>query len=547
MADEGIPYPSKDDQARLKRYTCHRHIWRGEHKDVFLVPEDFSYVAPVDSEYLTANLCQAATNLIASRLFGEPVELTAPSASPATLAYLAYFIEDNGCHFKHLRAAIQSSYAGDAVFKVRYDADARRVIVDLLNPATYFVETDPLDTTRRTAVNIDNVLYRSYDIDGSGVDAHIWRQRYVLEAVTTPAEVEGASPVLAPPPAQPTQYTCRLYHQLFKLEEDKENPKTGTYDPEKSLPLDALEATAALPPMTELGIDIIPIIHHKNFYTEDDEDIYGYDDYTNVLALQGQINWRETQRGAVLDEFVEPFMYGPELEKEDDGSVSVGRHKYLAVDVPAGAPAAPPLGILTWDAELAAVVEALRENTEKFTIGFNIDSEALLQPTLSGPMSGFALRLRQLKTQVTVNIRQLLWKKTLQDLYSAVLKVAVRPTTVLSWQPPLNSGSVTALEPADLRITFNDGLPRNEMEDIQEQTQRLSARIQSRLQAIIQLDGVTEAEAQALLNEIDADTQVPEVMPGAAPAGSEMFGPGGSTFGGQGQGTSWSSPVTGQE
>lgn len=459
-------WPPPEELPRLRRYLRNERLFAGEHQAVFVESGEFRWQYDDTREYVAVNLLGRLTKLLSWRAFGEGIEVAGPTEDAAASEFCAYLMQRNRLQDLALQACQSASARGDAVFKVRYDEPARTLRVELVNPSIYFAEFDPLDQTRRVAATIAQVLFheKSY---------YLWEERHEFR--------DEASWIV---------------NQLYKL---GGTPEHGLQlDREKGqVALGTIPATATLPEEQPTGIDELLLVHVANNTGPDSP--WGVSDYADLLTLQGEINNRYTQRAEVLDKFVDPFMYGPDLGDED-AQVRLGNLKYIVQ--PPGSITAP-VGMVVWDAQLDAVEQALAECKQDFAATAGVDFSALVPQEAGGPVSGRALRLSQMQTQTTVQGKHRTFEPALQQVFSIATKLAV--IVPLEWAP--SEGTLTALESEDIVVKFGDGLPSDSLEDAQEQEMLLTMGVQSRHDAIMLLHGLDDESATELLAEIDAETK----------------------------------------
>jgi hypothetical protein len=459
-------WPPADELPRLRRYLRNERLFDGEHRLVYVESGEFRFQYDDTREYVAVNLLGRLTKLLTWRAFGEGFEVAGPTEDTAGTEFCAWLKQTNRLEELALQACRGASSRGDAVLKVRYDEPARAVRVELVNPALYYAEFDALDQTRRIAATIAQVLFhpKSY---------YLWEERH---------EYRGSE--------------SWIVNRLYKL---AGTPEYGlTLDRVKGqVALTTIPATAALPEEQPTGIDELLVVHVAN--NSNHSSPWGISDYADLLTIQGELNNRYTQRAEVLDKFVDPFMYGPDLGDED-AQVRLGNLKYIVQ--PPGSITAP-VGMVVWDAQLDAVEQALAELKQDFAATAGVDFSALVPQEAGGPVSGRALRLSQMQTQTTVQGKHRTFEPALQQVFSIASKLAL--TVPLNWAPA--EGALSALQPDDITITFGDGLPSDSLEDAQEQELLLTMGVQSRHDAIMLLHGLDDESATALLAEIDAETK----------------------------------------
>lgn len=475
--DRLVTWPPVDAADRLRRYQENAQLYRGEHEAVYVGSYKWSYDS--SREYVTVNMLSCLSDLVASRLFGEGIAVTAPQDKAGTQEFLEHIYEHNQLERVNLNGALGASYRGDTCYKVRYDGDARRIVVETFAPSKFFPEFDPLDETRMMAANIAQVLH--------GDDtAYLWIERHELR--------DGAGWIV---------------NKLWRLREDTWRQELR-FDPEADeVDLNELPQTEALPAEQPTGVDGLLVVYVANAVT-DETGPWGVSDYAELIALQGEINNRYTQRAEVLDKHTDPMMFGPDVADEF-GNVRVTENKYLAV--PPGY-TGTPAGYIIWDAQLDAVEEEIRDLKESFAAVAGIDYSALVPSEGGGPVSGRALRLAQMKTQTAVRSRQATWGPSLQQVFSLATRLATAPGVVLKFKP--TAGTIETLEPDEIAIGWQDGLPADRMEDIEEQTSLLTAGLQTKQRAVAALYGMAEQDAADLVAKIAEEAGADRVMaPGA--------------------------------
>lgn len=471
-------WPPEAERERLHRYERNTRLYLGEHKEVFATSAyGFHYTYDAARDYVTANLTGALTDTLIWRLFGEGLEVQGPEEDEATQAFLDSVYEDSSLDTQLLTAGAAASYLGDAWLKVRYDAEERRVLVEPVSAALVYPEFAPLNAGRMVAAVIAQVLLgRS---GGKRVD-YLWQERHELR--------EGRA---------------WITNRLYRLHGDE---KSGyRFDPnEDAVDLATLEATAELPEEQDTGVDGLLLLHVPNRGSVRSP-FWGTSDYEGLLELQGELNHRRTQRGEVLDKFVDPFMWGPTLD--DESIAHLREHKYFETEPGA----ASPVGMLVWDAQLAAVVEELRDLTEQFATAAGIEAEALLPPEGGAPQSGRAIRLSQYKTGARVLAKQRYWGPALKQALALATQLANAPGVVVETRPQVVS-------PKAIILRWNDGLPSDDREETETLALQVEVGLNSRLAALKTLHQLTEADAQARLAQIREEENL------AAPPAPEGLG-----------------------
>jgi hypothetical protein len=464
-------WPPEGALPRLRDYQLYRDIYAGEHERVFCKSGRFRFRYDESRDYVSANLCGALTNLLTHRTCGEVLNISVSGDHPAAEELLEWFAAKNRLSTLLMEAVSRGSCDGDAVFALRYDAADGLIKVSLVDPANYYPERDPADTTRTVAATVGTVLEQE---DKS----YLWLQRNEIRA-------DGFG---------------WLVNTLYRLHGDQQSGYG--YTPEDdAVPLATTTTTANLPEEQNTGIRSLLTVHYRNRRVTPEG--FGTSDYAGLLPIQGEINNRLTQRAEVQDKFVDPITYGPDISGED-GQIRLSEEKYIITDV--GAEAGAPVGMLVWDAQLPSVDNALKELRELFAATAGIEISSIVPEAGGGPQSGRALRLSQMRTQNTARAKQMhLAEATAQVLLTALeLALYLQGQRALAWQP--TQGKLEPLELEDITVTFGDGLPQDTLGDIEEQVAMLEARVQSRVDAIAKLHDLTPEAAAEKLAEIDGES-----------------------------------------
>ena len=466
------PWPPEADKARLQTYARNALLYMGQHEQVFIQNAfggNWKFQYEEGRDYVAVNLCGALTRLLAWRLFGEPVRIEAPEGDDSTQAFFDHLTDRNRMYQRNLLAAQSASYRGDAVYKVRYDAQERRIRIETINPSSWYPEVDLLDGSKIVAVKLDQALRNSGK-------TYLWRERHELR--------EGGA--------------GWIVNELYLLHGSIE---TGySYDAEKDrVELGIIPELATAVDARATGLDALPIVHVPNsvldeiLYPATGLKLYGASDYHGLETILGELNNRLTQRAEALDKHTLPMIIGPPVA-DDKGDIDMTRRYFQRQ---AGEDTS--IDVVTWDANLTSVEAALKEARHDFAAVARIDLAALTPPETGAPISGRAIKLSQMTTQDTVRAKQMLFGPALAEVYAIATQMANLPDVQLAF-----SETPTRLEPEDVRVIISDGLPSDELEDAQIQALRVQAGIQDPTDAMMLLDGVTREEAEEKLARMSA-------------------------------------------
>jgi len=475
-----VPWPPKEHEARLLRYQVYRRLYfnRAEdgHKKVFV---DLDFKVDDDWPYVAVNYMAALTDLVTGRACDEGVQVSAGAERDATNALIAQIAFDCAVDQKLRRWLTDCSTCGDAVLKVRYDAGAERIGVDVVDPSTFY----PVYLgDQLIAADIGEVLCREKRY-------YLHLERHWVE----PLPGGGTESVIA--------------HELYQL--SGEMGQGFRYRPNVDrLLLTALPETAALSEEpVRTGVAGLLVLHVPNGQTLP----WGQSDYEGLLGIQGALNAMETQRARILKMHSDPGLYGPASALDDNGELKCSESKFWPV--PDGWTGSAPVGYVTWGEDLSAVENAIQELKEAFVAAAGIDMSALLPQEGGGPTSGVALRLSQMKTQTLAKRKQQAFDRPLRWLYTTAIELhaAVARRGWPIWQPA--DGQVELVPMRDLMLTWQDGLPSNLTEDIADQTAMVEAGLQPRVDAIAALHGISMDAAQAKLDRINQEGSTGNPVP----------------------------------
>jgi len=461
-----VTWPPTSEVARLHRYSRYDALYAGDHRQVYYSGE-FGFPDIGSGQYVCVNLFKPLTDLFASRLFGDGLFFSLPKGMDATKGY----VDDvfRRCRFPYLclHGAKRASTRGDAIFRVGYSATKGRVYVAPVSASNYFPITDPVSPQ-----NILQAVVSTIVVEGD--------RTYLWLEVHSPGAIENMLWVLR----------------------SGQSLGTWTFEPEQDrVPMDACERLAGTPEVMATGVDEILLVHARN--EETDASAWGTSDYYPVVELMGEIHNRRTQRSRVHDKHVDPVVYGPDISDEE-AKVQLRENKYITM--PPGE-VAPPMGYLVWDAGLSSVDSAILDLTQSFANVTRVDLEALLAHLATTEESGRAIRMRQMTTQTTVKGKQTEWAYPLAKIISLVTKlsVAVREKGAQAEVALDIPAEVAVVEPEDVDILWGSGLPEDRQEELAEAVTMKDLGILSRARLASRVLGLSIEEAQALVDEADAD------------------------------------------
>lgn len=503
-----IAWPPPGDLPRLRAYDRNRLLHDGDHKTVYVTGGKYRY--DTDREYVAVNICGEITDLIVDRLFGETVQLRA--TSPAALgdgepnegasgeggfadgstgetpvpriedgqgsggdgaqAWIDHLAEVSQLDTMLVELGRGVSYRGDGAIKVRYDADREDVLLSSVSSALLFTETAPGDVTTITAITI---------------------------AYTVPHPQQPKTTLLF----QERHTRGRIVYSLHIVQKSRSGGGYRYRPDADRVPLETLPELADLAARLDedggqdTGVDellIIPIAMGGS----DESGVWGRSDYADIDDMQGELNNRVTQIAGIQDKHSDPWMYGPPMFLTEDQKLDP-RYKYFSVDRQEQAP-----GYITWEAQLqhAETAIARLKADMLFTAGLSPESFGLGEGAAE---SGRALKLRQHRTASAVRMRQRVYDRALRQAASVASKLA--NSDAIDGQV-WDGRPIPELEPGEIAIGWNDGLPNDETEAIERAGTALTMGVMSLARAVrtAQPD-LSDAEVAAEIEAIRAQKE----------------------------------------
>ncbi|MCM3205622.1 phage portal protein [Paenibacillus illinoisensis] len=495
----GAQYPPQTEIRRLAKYERGRKIFEGRHAEIYdrasALLKDTPHAPQLKTLFIAVNIVDVLVTKPADLLVGEkPTYNSGKGPDSTEQSRLNSIVEENDLNQMIHETTVGGGYRGDSFVKVRYDyrddftetdqleldrpPSKKEPIIETVDPSIVFPELARGSKKRFKAVNVAWVEWEieqtrsimSY-IRGKvalnetpflNVERHIpgyiVYERYKL----IPNGVDTSEGVPIP-----------LYIVGEKVETGREETVTATGTP-------------------HLNIDHIP---HK---TTDDH-WAGISTVEKMESKLAAINDRLVQIDYILWKHSDPTAYGPDIDEGDERSVRFGG-KYIPLEKDDVVP-----GYMTWNSQLDGAFKELElllgliyqmAETPQWLFGTTITSDS--GGTGTSHTDGAAIKARfmpilkkveRIRTHVDRAVRNALWKAMLLENIA-------------------NKG-VPTFEPYDEvypTIGWRDGIPRNEKEAAEVASIRTGAKpTWSVTDAIKDLDGVTDAEAEETIRRIDED------------------------------------------
>jgi hypothetical protein len=461
----GKPWPPPSEKERLQRYQQNKLLFEGKHE---LVYKDWVRLLREDQRAtleIILNWPKRLSTLFADLLLGETPRITAGDEGSPEQTALNRIITDNGLHNVAYEVALDVSRFGVGLFKVRYDG---RAIIEGQPPAVWFPVTKP-DNIKET---VAHVLAWIWDEEHAGILGN-----KKIQHLKTEIHERGRITI--------AEYIVRDGKIAQQVSEEIQNT----------------------------GVNEFLLVPVNNVVTTDR--ITGLDDYSDLDTIIQELEIRIAQISRILDKHADPNMYGPETALEQDQKTGQWIFKGGGKFFPVNTGEQPP-GYVTWDGQLEAAFKQIDLLMEQLYILSETSAAAFGQLKSGLAESGSALRRLMMAPLAKVNRIRLRFDPALRK----VLQLA-SALEVAQGMP-----KAVKLADADIHIAWQDGLPDDEMEQTQIETQRMSANLTSLESALRRLDDLEgtalEEEVQRIRSQQAGPTlEMPRItLPAAEEGGS---------------------------
>lgn len=460
MDKKAIVFPYKNAQARLNAYSKNDRLFDGKHFEAFSIEiNSLQYTQNYAKlKYVAVNFAGLISKVSADMLAGEPI--TVSGSNKEQTEWLKNLIFENKLHTQLYESALKNSARGDAVFKIRSGPKApgdtvSTVFIEDINPGIYFPKVNPGN----------------------------WRAAPEYEELAWPVSINGTDYIRIE-----RHYPGKIVNELWEYR-DKALYRQA---PLTLLDEDGLEAEV------DTGIDRSLLVHIPNWRAGDWS---GISDYHDLEALMFALNNRMTKNENILDKHSDPILALPEGVLDEDGNIRKDKLQLFTIpDNEMGSKPAKP-EYITWNASLEnsfaqidRLVEFLYMTSETSPAVFGMDKTGAAE-------SGRALKLRLMRTIAKINRKKLYYDQGLKEaIYIAQLLAKAHGYEVMGKKLP-GEAEVPS-------ITWADGLPIDESEQIENIGKRLDQGTQSKTDAIMQLDGLEREEAEEKAKRIDEEGKV---------------------------------------
>jgi hypothetical protein len=458
---KGEYFPLTDHDMRIQKYRRNEKLAKGDHEHVFMNS------AEKNEKYLSANFAGLITRKSSDFLFGEEPIISSGKESQSTeQKALDRFTEENKMHRLNYQQSLLAATLGDCFYKIRYGQeysgafpetfDPKRLIIEGIDPKKVYPQTSPWDKSKIVCYHIAEPMLVAGTSDKWNlyVESHyagkiVYRQ-FELDLFRTNkfGEIE-----------------------LFKIG----NEIPSGYDEEST------------------GVPVPLVVHIANY--NDGIDWHGQDDISEHIKLFDEINNRISQISTILDKHADPAIAVPtgllQVDGEGNTYFNVAVNKVFEV---MGKEDIIPQYITNSNPQLTEAFKELETLLEFLMSTTEIPPVAVGLKDAGGTSgnSGLSIKWRMNSLLAKINRKRQFFDEGIKKVYviAQMLEAYANP-------------SVVDYELTVPKITFNEGLPKDDLETSQRMNILTNAsQLLSQKTAIMQAFGLTEEQADAEIERI---------------------------------------------
>lgn len=462
-----LKFPYEDAKPRLERYTFNDKLFEGAHFHAFQQKiRDPRYNQHYEMlKYIVGNFAGLISKVCADMLFSEAPNFRVQDKS--TQEWLDAFLFQNHLHVQNYESALANSRHGDAIYKLRVGKlnpgdEQMTVIAEDITPAIYF---PTLNKGNMRADPAEKELAWVVDIAG---------KKYLRKEIHTPG---------------------KIVNQLFLLEKEVIKQEVS---------LDLLNEEG-LTPEVDTKIKKSLIVHVPNW--RDGSRYFGYDDYGDLVSQFYALNNRMTKTENILDKHSDPILALPEGVLDEKGEVK--KEAFHMFEIPSdpggGSPAKPEY--IVWNASLDSSFKQVDKIIEMLYMFSETSPDAFGMNKNGQAESGRALKLRLMRTIAKVARKRLYYDMALKEvLHTAQLLAQAHNIGVYNQKKDSYDIKVKTAEIPE--IEWQDGLPIDSREAVEEEQIRLESGNTTVTDSIMRLDRVDEDTAIKKVAAIKKETQI---------------------------------------
>jgi hypothetical protein len=460
------PIDDTDEQHRQHRIRENQLLFRGR---IHQIQSMINWNQRVTSDWtgcvpalVAANFYKPITLLCADLLYGEQGDgIGAACVNRKTEEAVKRIIKDNKFNaLAYEVGGLAASYRKDGLYSIAYD-DKQKKIKIYSQPANYWFPVVDQSNVKHIIQDIvawpekhNDRFYLRKQVHESGA---VWNFMYELNQVHVDQNKKNS------------------------IENHIHDAKIGRLVKMSDFGIEALE-------YVDTKIDRSLIVHCPNWGVDDD--IHGVDDYEDLDTLIIELAVMLSRNSLVLAKHTDPNMCGdPVLLQQDE----FGNYKLPMGGkfFPYNEGGAKP-EYLTWDGKLEAAEKQIDRLIELIFYISETSPAAFGMDKVSTTESGAALKKRLMRTIAKVNRKKMYADPAIKSALEIAQMMDVE------WA----GGNYEVEEPT---ITWEDGLPDDELEQAQVVGQRVKDGTLSQLEGIMRLDKCDEETAKKKLKQIQEE------------------------------------------
>lgn len=484
----GVTFPHPDHKERITRYRENKKVFKGDGSIKLTTTEESAFEI-LDKYHdtltssqqrtlrITTNLAGIICKKSADFLFGEnPVYSAGLEDQSNEQKAIERWVHENELHITNYESALGNAYRGDSFYKVRWGQEHNGLLPMEMDPFRVIIESQ----------NAEFVFPESYSTDTSRIYAF---------HVAVPVEVDGT---------KKNEWVLKVESHYPGLIVKQDFFMKPTVYVQGDVPTEwRIYAEASEQQVTETGVPFPLVIHVPNYSTDDSWE--GIDDISEHKTILAEINSRLSLIAEILDKHADPAMIVPQgtLVEDENGQPSfrVGIDKVFEV----GDKSEVEPKYVTWNGQIESAFREIDKLMELLLMSAEIPSVALGSgDSGTSGSSGLAIKWRLNSLLAKINRKRQYYDKALKRVFTIAQLLEHDRKTAVDYK---------LFQP---HIKFKDGLPEDEMEKANIMSIRTGGKATtSTKRAIMEIDGLTEEQAQKVLDEIEEEENALGVDPTA--------------------------------
>lgn len=237
----------------------------------------------------------------------------------------------------------------------------------------------------------------------------------------------------------------------------------------------------------DTGLKDMPVIRVDNIKTLNG--VIGKSDYQGKEQLFAEVDNRIDQINYVIQEHAEPWMGMPPGLLDNKGNFNKALGKMFEKSPSAGD---NDISIAQWDAQLQSAFNSIEVMVRMIFFTSRISTPISGLDQGGNVESGRALKWRSINTFSMINRKRKYWNEVLRKFFKL--------------EGEMNK-DYSEFKDNDLLIQWQDGLPLDEVEVVENVVKRINNGLMSHLRAIMDIDEVSKEDAQDELDQIGSEKQ----------------------------------------